>query len=278
MITLDALHRWQLGIALVVFGAVFGSFLNVVIHRVPQGRSVIRPGSSCPQCGAAIRAWHNVPILSWLWLAGRCAACRAPISPRYPLVEALCALLWLALGLRFGGSLQTLVLLPFVTVLLALFFTDLDTMLLPDRLTLPTAVLGVLVAAWNGRLDLFFGRLGSGTSGGRIAHAVCGAAFGYLLFLAIALAGRLAFRKDAMGGGDLKLMLAVGAFLGVPGVLMTTLFGSILGTLIAVPLLLRGKTSLGGMLPFGCFLCPAAIACVYYGNEFLRWYLTLLPY
>ena len=275
---LAELQQWEWWIGLFVFGAVFGSFLNVVIHRVPRGESVVRPASRCPSCGTAIKAWQNIPVLSWLVLRGRCAHCATPISWRYPAVELLSALLWLALGLRFGVSLQTLVMLPCVSLLLALFFTDYDEMLLPDALTIPLAIIGVATAAWNPRLDLFFGLLGSGTAGGRLAHALVGAAFGFGLFFAIALAGRLVFGKEAMGGGDLKLMLGVGAFLGIPGVVLTLFLGSIGGTLIAIPMLLKGRTSMGNTLPFGCFLCPAAALCVFYGNEIARWYLGLLTH
>ncbi|MFN7967207.1 MAG: prepilin peptidase [Acidobacteriota bacterium] len=274
--SLAELQVWEWRAGLFVFGAVFGSFLNVVIHRVPRGESVVRPGSRCPACGAPIKAWQNIPILSWLLLRGRCANCRQPISWRYPLVELLTALLWLAVGVRFGVSLQALILLPCATLLLALFFTDYDEMLLPDALTIPMAIVGVAVASWNSRLDLFIGWLGSGTASGRLAHAVVGAVFGFGLFLAIALAGRLAFGKEAMGGGDLKLMLGVGAFLGIPGVVLTLFLGSIVGTFVAIPMLLKGRTALGKTLPFGCFLCPAALLCVFYGNELARWYLGLL--
>lgn len=272
----EKLLLWEWRVGLAVFGAVVGSFLNVCIHRLPRGESVVKPRSRCPQCGQAIAAWQNIPVLSWLILRGRCGHCRAPISARYPLVELLNSGLWLAAGLNFGISVQALVLLPLLSALLALFFTDLDEMLLPDAITLPLAVCGIVVAPWNGRLDLAPQWLGSGTIGSRLAHALLGAAFGYLLFLAIAVVGKLVFRKDAMGGGDLKLMLAVGAFLGMPSVVLTLFLGSIIGSLISLPFLLGGRWSMGKMLPFGCFLTPAAAIAAFVGNEFVIWYVGLV--
>lgn len=261
---------------LVLAGAVVGSFLNVCIHRVPLGLSVVRPRSACPRCGAPIRARHNIPVVSWFWLRGRCADCRARISFRYPLVEAGNALLWLLLGLRFGLNLRTAVLLPFVSALLALFFTDWDHQLLPDRITLPLASLGLLVSPWNPRLDLGPGFLGAGSVPGRIVASVAGALFGFGAFFVLAAGWKLIFKRDAMGGGDLKLMLGVGAFLGLGGVLITTFLGSLAGALLSLPFLLRGQWTMRRELPFGCFLAPAAVFAAFFGVEALRWYLGLL--
>ncbi len=257
-------------------GLVVGSFLNVCIYRVPLGRSVVHPRSACPACGAPIAAWQNVPVVSWLLLRGKCARCRAPISIRYPFVEALNAALWVAAILRFGPAPQALLLLPLLSALLVLFFTDWDHQLLPDRITLPLAAAGLLVSPWNARLDLGPGLIGSGTLAGRAAASLAGAALGYGLFFAIAKGWELLLKREAMGGGDLKLMLGVGAFLGMHGVVITVFLGSIVGSLIALPFLLRGRWTMRRELPFGCFLTPAAGFAAFYGNEAIRWYLGLL--
>ncbi|MBP7147011.1 MAG: prepilin peptidase [Acidobacteria bacterium] len=268
--------QWFYLLVLAAFGAAIGSFLNVCIYRIPLGRSVVRPGSACPACGHAIRWYHNIPVLSWFALRGRCADCGAAISFRYPLVEALNAALWVAAGLRFGMTAQALLLLPFLSALLALFFTDWDCQLLPDKITLPLAAYGLAVAAWNGRLDLGAGLLGFGRVEGRVLAALAGAVAGYGVLFTIALAWRVLLRREALGGGDLKLMLGVGAMLGLGGVALTIFLGSLLGTLLAAPFLLSGRWTMTRELPFGCFLCPAALFAAFYGPELLRWYLGLL--
>ncbi len=263
-------------VLLALAGVVVGSFLNVCIHRLPLGLSVVRPRSFCPRCHAAIRARHNIPVVSWLLLRGRCVDCRAPIAPRYPLVEAGNAALWVLLALRFGLAPACFLLAPFVSALLVLFFTDWDHRLLPDRVTLPLAALGLLVSPWNPRLDLAPGLLGAGTLSGRALASAAGAGIGFGAFFVLATGWRLLFKREAMGGGDLKLMLAVGAFLGVGGVLVTTFLGSLAGALLSLPFLLRGRWNLRRELPFGCFLAPAAVFAAFFGPEALRWYLGLL--
>jgi len=267
--------EWLVGLAVV--GAVVGSFLNVCIWRIPRGESVVRPGSRCPACGTPIRPWHNVPVLSWFWLGGKCAACGTRISPRYPFVEALNAALWVLAGWRFGPGLPALVLLPFLSAMVVLFFTDWDHMILPDRVTLPLAVLGLALAPWNPRLDLGPGLLGSGTVTGRLAAALLGAAVGWGLFFFLVLTWRVLFDREAMGGGDLKMMLGVGAFLGFGGVVTTVFLASVVGTLVAAPYLLTARWHGTRELPFGCFLAPAAVISALWGREMIAWYLHLLP-
>lgn len=265
------------GLVLVgLVGLVVGSFLNVVIHRVPRRRSIVHPRSSCPACGAAIAWYHNVPIASWLVLGGRCAACHAPISARYPFVEAANAALWLAAALRYGVTLEALVLLPFLSAMLALFFTDWDHQLLPDRITFPLLALGLLSAPLNRRLDLFLLAPGTGTAWARLATALAGAALGFGALFLVGWAWEVLFRREALGGGDLKLMAAVGAYLGMPGVVATVFGGSLVGTAIALPFLLRGRWTMTRELPFGCFLTPAAALFALFGEPLVRWYLGLV--
>ncbi|UCF66757.1 MAG: prepilin peptidase [Acidobacteriota bacterium] len=262
--------------ALALFGATIGSFLNVCAYRIPLGRSIVRPGSACTACGTLIRWQHNIPVFSWLYLRGRCASCRTRISARYPLVEAGNALLWVLVGWRFGPTIGALVLLPFVSAMIVLFLTDLDHQLLPDRITLPLAVAGLVVAPWNARLDLGPWLFGSGTPLGRLVAALVGAVIGYGVFFTLALAWRVLFDREALGGGDLKMMLGVGAFLGAHGVLLTIFLASLIGTLLSLPALLSGRWRMTHVLPFGCFLAPAAVVAMFYAPEIIRWYLGLL--
>jgi leader peptidase (prepilin peptidase)/N-methyltransferase len=271
--------RWLLltgGVGLFVLGAVFGSFLNVCIRRLPRQESVVRPASRCPRCGTPIRWWQNVPILSWLALRGRCASCGQPISLRYPFVEALNGLLWLAVWLKFGPQPETLVFLPFLSGMVVLFFTDLDEQLLPDVVTYPLAAAGLVLAAWNGRLDLAPGVLGSGSVSGRLLSAAAGAALGAGVFVVMMIVWKALFVREAMGWGDPKLMLGVGAFTGIPGVVLTILLASVAGTLVNLPLLLAGRRRMTSEVPFGCYLAPVAVFVVFFGNEIASWYVSLL--
>lgn len=270
------LYLAETGVLLFVMGASIGSFLNVVIYRVPLGESIVFPGSHCPRCGAAIRWWNNLPILSWFLLRGRCASCGAAISFRYPVVEFLNALLWLLLLTRYGFSPSTFLLLPFASALVVLFFTDFDHKLLPDKITWPLAGVGVLLAAWNPALDLAPGVLGSGAPLARIASALAGAVLGYGIFFGLAVTWQMLFAREAMGGGDLKMMLGVGAFLGMGGVVITIFLASVVGTLLSLPYLLTGRWGMTRELPFGCFLAPAALFAAFYGPNLARWYLGLL--
>lgn len=259
-----------------VLGAMVGSFLNVCIHRIPLGESIVSPGSRCPRCERAIRAWQNVPILSWFFLRGRCASCEAPISARYPFVEGLNAGAWLLVAWWLGPNVTSVIVMIFVSAMIALFYTDWDHQLLPDRITFPLFALGVVVAPFNPLLDLAPGPLGAGTALSRVGAALAGAAIGYGLFALLVITWRVLFAKDAMGGGDLKMMLGVGAFLGIPGVATTVLLASIVGTLLSVPFLLFGRWSMSRELPFGCFLAPAAAISALWGHDFVVWYLGLL--
>ena len=270
------LLRLEMLVALSVVGAVVGSFLNVCIYRLPIGKSVVTPPSACPRCGQRLKPWHNVPIVSWILLRGRCACCHEPISVRYPLVEALNAGLWLGAGLHFGLDARTFVLLPLLSALVVLFFTDYDHQLLPDKVTLPSAAIGLAVAAWNPLLDLAPGFLGQGGVLSRLASSAAGAALGYGLFFTLAMVWQVLFARDAMGGGDLKMMLAVGAFLGLGGVLVTIFLASIVGTLLSLPYLLSGRWGMTRQLPFGCFLAPAAAITAFWGNQLISWYVGLL--
>ncbi|HZN55514.1 MAG TPA: prepilin peptidase [Candidatus Polarisedimenticolaceae bacterium] len=248
-----------------VCGLILGSFLNVCIHRLPLGESVVTPGSRCPRCLAPVRPWQNVPVVSWVVLRGRCASCRAPISWRYPLVEALTGVLMLALWRAFGADPAFAVSAIFTAMLIVLFFTDYDHQLLPDRVTLSGFGIGLALAYVNPFL---------GDPGWRRLVAACaGAALGSGILWGIgALYTRLR-GVEAMGFGDVKMMAMVGAFSGPAGVAVTLFGASIAGAAIGLALIaIKGK-SLRHALPFGCFLAPAALAALLWGRSAVSGYL-----
>jgi len=248
-----------------VLGLIIGSFLNVVIARLPEGRSVVRPGSSCPKCGSGI-AWHdNIPVLSWALLRGRCRGCGNPISPRYPLVELLTALVFVAVFHRQGPGIHLLVRgWPLVAILIAVTFIDLDHRIIPDELSLGGLVLG-LATCW---LDPERSWL----------ECVGGAAMGYGLFFGLAWVYLQATGRSGLGGGDIKLLAMLGAFMGPVGVFATILVSSLSGSLIGIAwglwLRSRGRRKKRMMrlaIPYGPFL---VIGALYYylfdGGSWLR--------
>lgn len=255
-------------VALGLIGLVVGSFLNVCIHRLPRGESVVFPPSRCPACGTEIRWFQNVPLFSWIFLRGRCAACAAPISWRYPVVEALTGVLFAALWARSGPTWETAIAIPFASMMVVLFFTDLDHQLLPDAVTLPGFVAGVAVAWFNP----FLGPPGWG----RLWAAVAGAALGSGFLWGIGALWQRFRGVEAMGLGDVKLMAVAGAFAGPKGVIFTLFTASVFGAAVGVLLIpLRGRT-LRDTLPFGCFLAPAALAALLYGAAAVEAYLDLV--
>lgn len=240
-----------------VLGAVIGSFLNVCILRwgAEPKQSVLRPPSRCPKCGRGVR-WHeNVPIVSWLVLRGRCRGCREPISVQYPLVELATALLWAFMVWRYGFGLEALRGAVFGTILLGIALTDARAYVIPDEFSLGGLGLGVLFALLAGRQPLM--------------TALLGAAVGFGLLWLVAVAGQWMFKQEAMGGGDIKMMAMVGAFLGWQGTLLTVFLGALIGSLIFVPLTLAGSKKL---VPFGIFLAIGAAATYLAGPAILRWY------
>jgi leader peptidase (prepilin peptidase) / N-methyltransferase len=210
-------------------GSVVGSFLNVVIARLPQGQSVIHPRSRCPGCGAPIAWYDNIPVLSWLFLRARCRRCRAPISVRYPLVELLVGVLGALAVQRHGVEPSAVAELAFGGFLVALAFIDLDTWLLPFVLSVPFAALG-LAAGW---LHL----APSQTIGG----AFLGGGVGFLVFLVVHLVGEKVFHREAMGFGDVVLLGGIGAWLGVLALLPVILLSSLQGSVVGIALLVLGK-------------------------------------
>jgi leader peptidase (prepilin peptidase)/N-methyltransferase len=246
-------------IIVVLCGLVWGSFLNVVIYRLPRGRSLARPPSACPQCGKRIRPYDNIPVLSFLLLGGRCRACGARISLVYPLVELLTAACFLLLYVHFSWSVHFLTACVFAGSLVALGFIDYFHQILPDEITLPGAVLALLYAAF--RSDLTF------------RQALIGAVSGALFLLVIYGAYYLLRKKEGLGMGDVTMMLYVGAYLGWKGALFTLVVASFAGALVGVYLLYVRRKTLQYSLPFGTFLAPAAFIALVWGEKIIQAYL-----
>jgi leader peptidase (prepilin peptidase)/N-methyltransferase len=238
-----------------VFGLLIGSFLNVVIGRLPHGESIVRPGSRCPKCKHELRWYENVPVLSYLVLRGRCRSCKEPISIRYPVVELLTGLLFLAAKIRFGWSLELLLRdFPFIAILIAVTFIDLDLRIIPDPLSLGGLVWGLVTALAFGLIP----GLGAGTSISWIS-SLAGAAVGFGLFYGLAWIYYRLTGRSGLGGGDIKLLAMLGAFLGVSGVLDTILVSSVFGSLIGISWALfqrrrGGESVMLVSIPYGPFL------------------------
>jgi len=244
------------------FGLCVGSFLNVCIYRVPASRSIVRPRSMCPQCGHPIRIYDNIPLLSYLWLKGKCRDCGAPVSMRYPVVEFLGGLFALASFAKFGLSLDALIVYAFVAALLVITFIDIDHQIIPDVITLPGIPLGfaasfaLTITTWT---DSLIGILAGGGS-----------------WLLVAWGYQLLTRKEGMGGGDIKLLAMMGAVVGWKGVLFTIFVASAVGTLSGLAVMIQRRKSMKLAIPFGPFLAIGGIAYLFFGPELVRWYLRLL--
>lgn len=254
-----------------IAGLVFGSFLNVCITRLPRGESVVRPRSHCRQCSREIANRDNVPLLSWLLLAGRCRECSAKIPWRYPLVEAVTSLLFLACWFKFGATPQGAAWALLCFLLLGLAVMDAETMLLPDRFTLPGLAMGVLLAGVNG-LRRSSGWLDSLAAG--LLDAAIAAAF---LLLVIG-AYWLARRRWGMGLGDVKLLAMLAAWLGLAQtglvLLMASVFGAAYGLSLIAAKGASRKLAAGQLaVPFGAFLCGAGLYSIFLGERTVRWYL-----
>ena len=248
-----------------LLGAVVGSFLNVCVHRWPRDESVVKPRSRCPQCGSPIAWYDNIPILGWLILRGKCRNCGNPISARYPLVELAVALIWGGAMLAFAWGDVTLTphaigealrVAIFVTILLGIALTDAEHYIIPDEFSLGGLVIGVLLSLLPGGITPFASALG--------------ALVGFGLLWLIAVLGEKAFRKPAMGGGDIKMMAMIGAFVGWQGVLLTIFLGSLFGAVVFGPISYRT----GKLVPFGIFLALGGVVTVLWGDALVHWYTT----
>jgi leader peptidase (prepilin peptidase)/N-methyltransferase len=267
-----------------IFGAVVGSFLNVVIHRVPRAESIVLPSSHCPSCGAGIAFYDNVPVLSYLMLGGRCRSCRARISARYPAVEALTGILWVAVAWRDGLTFALPLDLVFVTAIMVLVFIDAEHMILPNVITYPGIVFSLVARL---ALPYLLGQphfddlpmLLSGLLAGQPlwAASLLGALLGALVGGGSLWLMGWAWEKlrgvEAMGLGDVKMMFMVGAYLGWRLTILNIFLGVLSGSLIGILLMLRqGKRDMQMLLPFGVFLGIGAVAALLVGAPIVEWY------
>jgi leader peptidase (prepilin peptidase)/N-methyltransferase len=251
--------EWQA----LLFGLIVGSFANVCIHRLPRGESLVRPRSRCPKCGTPISALDNIPVLSWLFLRGRCRRCRARISWRYPAVEAANGLLWMGLAAALGPTPRAFALMAFSTAVLVLALIDLEHQLLPDVITLPGIAAGLASSVLPGSPIT------------PLASALA-AAGGFAALTLMNAAYRSARGVDGFGGGDPKMVAMIGAFLGWKGAFLTVFVASAAGALVGVGLMLfRGRTG-QHKLPLGSFLGAAALVVVFAGDPLLAWYRGML--
>ena len=245
-----------------LLGAIIGSFLNVCIYRLPREKSIVTPGSSCTLCGTPISFYDNIPIISYLILRGRCRHCKAVISGRYVTVELVTALLYAAVFRLYGLSIELAVVLLFVSLLIVISFIDLEFKIIPDELSL-----GGLVA--GGALCFF-------RSGFNYVDALLGILLGGGVLWAMASGYELLRKREGMGGGDIKLLAMIGSFCGLKGVLFSLIFGSFLGTVVGIPLMLVKHEDTKYALPFGPFLSFGAVFYVLAGNRVIHAFLSLL--
>lgn len=274
--TLTGLPAYIIATAVGVLGAIIGSFLNVVIHRIPREESIAFPASHCPSCDAAIRPYDNIPVVSWAVLRGRCRACRAPISARYPAVELLTGVLFaLTYVLHSGLRLSLPFDLAFVAAIIALVFIDAEHMILPNVITYPGAALALVARVVVPNL-YGVASLGSEQTpawllslGGAVLGALVGGGFLWL----VGWLWERARGVEAMGLGDVKMMFMVGAFLGWPLTLLTIFVGVLSGSIAGVAAMARrGERDMQMLLPFGIFLGLGALVSLLFGTLIIDWY------
>lgn len=241
-----------------VVGACVGSFLNVCVARWPDGGSVMSPASRCPDCSSPVRWWENVPVLGYVLVRGGCRRCGARLGAAYPAVEAAVALIWAGMASRWGVHPEAVRGSLFLTILLGIALTDARRYIIPDQFSLGGCAIGLGLAGLPG--------------GPAFGSAVVGAGLGYGLLWIVARLGRLAFGKDAMGGGDIKMMAMAGAFLGPAEVLLTLFTGALLGSVIFGPIAYRTAR----LVPFGIFLAIGAAVAYGWGDPLIAWYLGIL--
>jgi len=237
-----------------ISGLVVGSFLNVCIYRIPRNESLLYPPSHCPFCGAHIRWSDNIPIISYIILKGRCRNCGAHIPIRYPLVEFLSATILILLYERFSLSLLFLKYAVFSYALLTITFIDIKHLIVPDRIVLPLILLGILFSLPH-----------------HVLKSIVGIAGGFVLFVLIAIIGKILFKKEALGGGDIKLIAACGAFLGITGVIITTFLSAFFGSIFGIYFIIFKKGKISSQLPYAPFISVAAFLYILYGETFVRW-------
>jgi leader peptidase (prepilin peptidase)/N-methyltransferase len=245
-----------------LFGLILGSFVNVCIYRIPLKKSIVFPPSSCPNCGKRIRFYDNIPLISYLFLLGKCRHCRAPLAWHYPFVEAVTGLLSVALFIKYGPSYQYILYLLFSASLVAISFIDLQHQIIPDAISLPGIIAGLAASFLPGDISFLDSLIGVIAGGGS-------------LYLVAVVYERIA-GKDGMGGGDIKLLAMIGAWLGWKSLHFIILVSSLAGVVVGVPCLLLAGKGLRVRIPFGPFLALGALLCLFFGHDIMNWYFHLL--
>ncbi len=250
-------------VAVFLFGLLVGSFVNVLVHRLPRGESVVSPGSHCAACGAPVRRLDNIPVVSWILLGARCRVCRAPISARYPAVELANAVLWTLVFLRARDWPEFASGAFLASACLALAAIDAEFFILPDRITLTGVLVGITLSFFSRTRTPFSSLLGAAIGGGG-------------LFLVAFLYERLV-GHEGMGLGDVKMLAMVGALLGAGGALVTVLLASVSGSAVGLALIALQRGGRKTRLPFGVFLAAGAVAAFFFAEPFLARYRSLWP-
>ena len=249
----------MLSIVSIILGAMIGSFLNVCIYRLPKEESIIWPRSHCPACKKIIRFYDNIPLISYLLLRGRCRYCKGPISLQYPLVEGITALSSLFLFMKFGPSLSYLFYFAFVAAFIVITVIDLYHQIIPDGISLPGIGVGLLTSLVIPQVTFFNSLVGILLGGGS-------------LFL-VATLYEWIFKREGMGGGDVKLLAMIGAFLGWKAVILTILLSSLIGSITGILIMILKGKDFKYAIPFGPFLSMGAVIALFYGENLIRWYL-----
>ncbi len=244
-----------------IFGACIGSFLNVCIYRLPVSKSIILPRSMCPNCGAPIRFYDNVPIISYLWLRGRCRHCSATISIRYPLVEMMSGLFALCIYLTFGFTSHAIINFAFIATLVVITFIDIDHRIIPDVISLPGIPIFFAASLSLPNINYLDSLLGILAGGG-------------ILYL-VAFTYNLLTKKEGMGGGDIKLLAMIGALIGWKGVFFTIFVSSAVGAISGMALMLLTRQNMKLAIPFGPFLAIGAIGYIFFGPQLLDFYFNI---
>ncbi len=251
----------MVSIVSIILGALIGSFLNVCILRLPKEESIITPGSHCPHCKNPIKFYDNVPLISYVLLRGRCRYCKRPISFQYPLIEGFTALSSFLLMTKFGPSLSYLFYFSFVAALIVITVIDLYHQIIPDVISIPGIGVGVLASLIIPQITLLNSLSGILLGGGS-------------LFL-VATVYEWLFKREGMGGGDVKLLAMTGGFLGWKAVILTVLLGSLFGSITGMIVMILKRKDFKYAIPFGPFLSLGAVISLFYGENLIRWYLQL---
>lgn len=268
---MDTLIIVQASVIVFALGASIGSFINVVVYRLPARLSILFPPSRCPHCLNQLKPYDNVPVLGWLWLRGRCRYCKSKISIRYPVVEGVTGFVFLLVFWKFKFSLSTIGYWAFCSWLLALSLIDIDTMTLPNPLTKSGLVMGIVFhILYNFLLNASWVTLVN-----HFKMAIVGAVLGLWLFDAIRIIGSIVFGKTAMGGGDAKLAAMMGAWLGWKYLLVASFLACVVGVMVGGGIMIVSRRKWGQKIPFGPFLASGAVIALFGGEAILSSYLRL---